>query len=170
MADFFSKLKNNINKGAKVLGTHSNSMIEVGKVKAELNALKKSKNKAFSAIGEKIYETVSSEAEIDDIQQLVGNELAALKELDVSIGEKEELIKQIEEEKEAKLEEIDELYEEKVVVEDATDMEAKEVEIEVEPEVEPEVEDRHEEYKTVPFSEEEEAEREVTVQETEEKQ
>lgn len=103
MADFFSKLKKNIDKGAKVITTKSNSAIETTKVKSELNGLKKSKNETFASIGKKVYDSVLlGEFSVELVQE----DIAALKEFDATILEKEAELERIKADADAKLEEI----------------------------------------------------------------
>lgn len=146
MSDFFSKLKKGIDKSAKVISTKSNSAIESNKIKSELNALKKSKNETFSAIGQKVYEAVLADG--FDLAA-VEEEINALKDFDVSIEEKEAEILRIKAETEAKLEEINTVVEDEIL----EPVEEVEVDIEVTAAVEEAVEDK-----------------EVSLQETEEEE
>lgn len=134
MSDFFSKLKKGIDKSAKVISTKSTSAIESNKIKSELNALKKSKNETFSAIGQKVYEAVLAEG-FDPA--LVEEEVSALKDFDLAIVEKEAEIERIKAETEAKLDEINTVVEDEIV----EPIEEVEVEIEVTEAVEEAVEE-----------------------------
>lgn len=105
MSDFFSKLKKGIDKSTKVISAKSSSVIESNKVKSELNAIKKSKNDTFLAIGVKVFDAVESETfELS----LLNEEIAAIRQFDVAIAEKEAELERIRIETDAKLSEINE--------------------------------------------------------------
>jgi len=133
MAGFFNNLKKEIGKGTKVLSAKSSSAIEINKVKSEVNALKKNKIEIFTAMGKKVYE-----GGVEFVVAEVSEELESLKNIDITMGEKEVELERIKTETEAKLNEIntevESVKEEEVAA-------AVEVEIVVEDAVKTEVED-----------------------------
>lgn len=55
MADFFSKMKDTINKGTTKISAKSSTMIEVNKLKGEINTAKRNKQTLINGIGESVY-------------------------------------------------------------------------------------------------------------------
>lgn len=143
MPGFLDKMKKGLDKGTKVISTRSSSLIETNKVKSELNALRKSKNEAFTEIGKKVYEG-ANEFSVDDIF----DEIQSIKGYDVAIEEKEIELERIKAETESKL---SELNTEPVEAGDLAD--AVEVDIEVQDKVEEAVEEVVEEVKDVDVQE-----------------
>ncbi|MBE0451951.1 MAG: hypothetical protein IBX70_14080 [Clostridia bacterium] len=86
MSDLFGKLKNTVDKGAKIITTKSSSLIDENKLKMEINSLKKRKTDLLIGIGTKVYEAnplnFTIDLLVDDLTEInrVDNEIALLEE------------------------------------------------------------------------------------------
>lgn len=117
MSDFFGKLKQTIDKSAKVITAKSSSAIDSTKIKNEISALKKSKNEKLFAIGKKVYESDRAAFNLD----LVAAELEAVAGFDAEIAAKEAELERIKLETEEKLEQINKSFENTAPAETTTD-------------------------------------------------
>ena len=106
MADFFGKLKQTIDKSAKVITAKSSSAIDSTKIKNEISALKKSKNEQLFAIGKKVYESDKYTFNLD----LVSTELSKVSGFDADIALKEAELERIKAETEEKLDQINKSF------------------------------------------------------------
>lgn len=105
MADFFGKLKQTIDKSAKVITAKSTSAIDTTKIKTEISNLNRSKNDYFLKIGKAVY----AAGETFDIS-IVSEEIQLLKNCDADIALKENELERIKRETEEKLENINQSY------------------------------------------------------------
>lgn len=103
MADFFSKIRKNIDKGAAIVSAKSNTLIETNKLKSEISTANKIKKDTLLAIGTKVYEegkggsfTIES---VEALMTKVGVQEAKIADLEAKI-------KLIQQEEKEKLEEI----------------------------------------------------------------
>jgi uncharacterized small protein (DUF1192 family) len=106
MADFFGKLKQTIDKSAKVITAKSSSALDSQKIKSEISALKKSKNEQLFAIGKKVYESDKYTFNLD----LVSTELNNVAGFDADIALKEAELERIKAETEEKLDQINKSF------------------------------------------------------------
>lgn len=102
MSDLFGKLKQGIDKGTKVIGAKSASLIDSNKVKSEISALKKEKADLIERIGTKVYESDRHTFTIDTVAQ----ELVQIDAIDGKIRDLEAELEQIKTEAEEKIQEI----------------------------------------------------------------
>lgn len=106
MSDFFGKLKQTIDKSAKVITAKSSSAIDVTKVKSEIGALNKAKTDLFLKVGKKVYETSPQEFNLN----VISEELASLAKCDADIAAKELELDRIKQETDEKLSQINQTY------------------------------------------------------------
>lgn len=102
MSDLFGKLKNTVDKGAKIITTKSSSLIDENKLKLEINSLKKKKIDLLTEIGTKVYEANPLNFAIDQL----ADELTEVNSLDNEIGLLEKEIEHIKLEAEEKMNEL----------------------------------------------------------------
>lgn len=108
MSDFFGKLKQTIDKSAKVITAKSASAIDTTKLKSEIANINRQKNEVFTKIGMAVYNAAEGEFNIG----LVGEELQLLKNYDADILVKEQELERIKAETEDKLQQINAAYQE----------------------------------------------------------
>ena len=108
MADFFGKLKQTIDKSAKVITAKSASAIDTTKIKNDISNLNKQKNDYFLKIGKAVYGAGEGQFELADVAE----ELQLLKNCDADISLKELELDRIKAETEEKLQQINEAYQE----------------------------------------------------------
>ena len=99
MSDLFGKLKNTVDKGAKIITTKSSSLIDENKLKMEINSLKKKKNDLLVDIGTKVYEANPLNFSIDQL----ADELTEVNSVDNEIALLEKEIEHIKKEAEDKM-------------------------------------------------------------------
>jgi Fe2+ transport system protein B len=99
MADFFNKLKQTLDKGAKVVATKSSSAIDTTKLRAEIASLSKKKQELLLQVGRLVYENRQGSFDME----LVALQMTDIEALDTEIAEKENQIEIIKEETDAKL-------------------------------------------------------------------
>lgn len=99
MADFFNKIRKNIDKGAAIVSAKSNTLIETNKLKSDISTANKIKKDTLLAIGTKVYEegkggnfTIES---VEALMTKVGVQEAKIADLEAKI----KLIQQEEKEK-----------------------------------------------------------------------
>jgi|GEM_PF-1384916 len=107
MADFFGKLKQTIDKSAKVITAKSTSALDTNKIKSEINELKKSRNGILFSIGKKVYESDKNAFSLD----LVATELVNVADFDARITLKEAELERLKLETEEKLDQINKSFE-----------------------------------------------------------
>ncbi len=106
MSDFFGKLKQTIDKSAKVITAKSSSAIDSNKIKSEITELKKSKNGVLFSIGKKVYESDKATFSL----ALVATELVDVAAFDVSIALKEAELERLKADTEEKLDQINKSF------------------------------------------------------------
>ncbi|MCD4713729.1 MAG: hypothetical protein K8R73_10645 [Clostridiales bacterium] len=99
MSDLFGKLKNTVDKGAKIITTKSSSLIDENKLKLEINSLKKKKNDLLIEIGTRVYEAHPLNFSIDQL----ADELTEVNSIDNEIALLEKEIEHIKKEVEDKM-------------------------------------------------------------------
>lgn len=108
MSDFFGKLKQTIDKSAKVITTKSASAIDTTKLKSEIANINRQKNEVFTKIGMAVYNAGEGEFNLG----IVSEELQMLKSYDADILLKEQELDRIKAETEDKLQQINAAYQE----------------------------------------------------------
>ncbi len=126
MADFFGKLKQTIDKSAKVITAKSASAIDTTKIKNEIANLGKQKNDYFLKIGKAVYAASEGQFELSSVAE----ELQLLKNCDADIAIKEQELERIKQETEEKLQQINEAYQEPAATVDAGTNDSEPVEVE----------------------------------------
>ncbi len=106
MSDFFGKLKQTIDKSAKVITAKSSSAIDVTKVKSEISSLNKAKTDLFLKVGKKVYETSPQDFSLN----VINEELISLAKCDADIAAKEQELERIKQETDDKLIQINQTY------------------------------------------------------------
>lgn len=106
MADFFGKLKQTIDKSAKVITAKSASAIDTTKIKSEISGLNKQKTEIFTKIGKAVYAAEEGQFELS----MVAEELQLLKNCDADILLKEQELERIKLETDEKLQQINDAY------------------------------------------------------------
>ena len=99
LSDLFGKLKNTVDKGAKIITTKSSSLIDENKLKLEISSLKKKKNELLVEIGTKVYESNPLSFTIDQLT----DELKEVNRIDNEIALLEKEIEHIKKEAEDKM-------------------------------------------------------------------
>ena len=107
MSDFFGKLKQTIDKSAKVISAKSSSAIDSTKIKSEISDLKKSRNEQLFLVGKKVYEA----DKVSFSLELVSAELTKVEGFDVEIALKEAELERLKAEVEEKLDQINKSFE-----------------------------------------------------------
>lgn len=102
MSDLFGKLKQSIDKGTKVIGAKSASLIDSTKVKSEISSLKKSKEELLLKIGTVVYETDRETFNYD----LIAEAISQVDAINTEILQKEEELEAIKAEADEKLQEL----------------------------------------------------------------
>lgn len=138
MADFFSKMKKNLDKGVAIVSAKSNTLIETNKLKSEISTANKIKKDTLMAIGTKVYEEGKEGTfEVESVEALI----TKVSEQEAKVADLEAKIKLIQEEEQQKM---DDLGKEEVDLEEAAEevvVEAEEAVEEVVAEAEEVVED-----------------------------
>lgn len=87
MADFFSRVKKNINKGISTVSEKSSLMLEQAKIKGQIAKLEEQRNELLTELGSNVYATYGNEA-LDE--QFIADKCAEVKALEDAIIEKAE--------------------------------------------------------------------------------
>lgn len=102
MSDLFGKLKQSIDKGTKVIGAKSASLIDSTKVKSEISSLKKSKDELLLKIGTVVYESDRASFNFD----LIADPISQIEAINSEIALKEGELESIKAEADEKLQDL----------------------------------------------------------------
>lgn len=87
MADFFSRVKKNINKGISTVSEKSTLMLETAKIKGQIAKLEDQRNQLFQDLGRNVYVAYGSDS-LDE--QFVAEKCDEIRAIELAIMEKAE--------------------------------------------------------------------------------
>lgn len=87
MADFFSKVKRNINKGISTVSEKSSLMLETSRIKGQIAKLEDQRNSVFQELGINVYLAYSSGALEEEF---IAEKCDVIKAIELEIAEKAE--------------------------------------------------------------------------------
>jgi len=101
MADFFDKLKQELDKGITTISVKAKETIETTKIKGQISKLKEDKRKSLEEMGNIVYSMILEEN--FDIEKIIA-QFNVIKDLDNQIQKLEEELKELQEKAQKEIE------------------------------------------------------------------